>query len=485
VKTTQAFRARARGEQTVEIDIYDVIGADPLFGGGVSALAVLDSIRPVKAGGRIECRINSVGGLVIEGLAIYNDLTRKRDEGVDVVCRVDALAGSIASVIAMAGRTEMAEHSFLMLHNPYGFVEGEADDLRDQADTLDKMREQLLNIYAKKAPGNRELFNAMLSKGKDNYLTALEARAYGLCDAVIPDAQAKLVAHFDMARLKNAPAAVLALAEKIGGAPTVTPVADATTEEVTRNDLRIPSASAETITIPSDGDAALTNEPPAPAAPIGEIPMSMTPEELQKMNDLEAQVTTLSAALDAEKGARAEAEGALAKSKKASDDEDEDDEDEMAKAEVVAEAIQITGCKDLAKLPGALVAVGERMKNAGSVKDTHAARVKRLIAEGKLPPHMKAKAMAWTPAKLDGFLEITGGEKFAPVSEEHEPGTEDPKVVAAVAVGKTPIFNAAAIQLSPEELKVCKGMSTDPDKYLAEKREEAERAHRQKYGSAA
>lgn len=473
---SQAFRAKARSEQHVEVAIYDVVGADPLFGGGISARAVLDAIAPVKAGGSIEVRINSVGGIVIEGMAIYNDLVRKRAEGVKVVCRVDSLAGSIASVIAMAGRLEMAEHSFLMIHNPYAGADGDAEDLRNLASTLDAMRAQFIDIYAKKSGRGREFFDAMMSKGKDTYLTPTEAMLYGLCDEVIRDPDQRLAAAFDEKRLANAPAAVRALAMAVPR--------EAPTEELTRPDLPAPTAEPT----PSAPAAEVATDPPAPSAPVGDQPMSMTPEELQKMTDLEAQVTTLTAALDAEKGARAEAETAkasaeeaLAKKAKASDDEDEDDDEEYAKASaVVAEAIELTGCKDLEKLPGALAAVAVRLSSAGSTKDVHAARVKRLISEGKLPPHLKAKAMQWTPTKLDGFLEMTGGEKFAPVGEESTPGDDDPAVIQARAAAAGSVFDESKIELTADELKACARMQLNPDTYLAQKRADAKRAHGQR-----
>lgn len=212
--------------------------------------------------------------------------------------------------------------------------------------------------------------------------------------------------------------------------------------------------------------------------------MAMTEDELKKMTDLETQVATLSAALDTEKGARAEAETAkasaeeaLAKKPKASDDEDEDDE-EMAKASaVVAEAIEITGCKDLGKLPGALAALKARSESAGSIAEVHASRVKRMIAEGKLPPHMKAKAMKWTPSALDGFLEMTGGEKFAPVGEETTPSDGDPAVIQARAAAAGSVFDETKIELSAEERKFCAMTMLSEDVYLAQKRADSKKAH--------
>ncbi|XTR36465.1 head maturation protease, ClpP-related [Paraclostridium tenue] len=92
--------------------------------------------------------INSGGGSVFAGMAIYNML--KRHNGQKTVY-IDGLAGSIASVIAMAGdRIVVPKNSFLMIHKPLVRVEGNANTLREQADLLDNIEQAIINVYENK-----------------------------------------------------------------------------------------------------------------------------------------------------------------------------------------------------------------------------------------------------------------------------------------------------------------------------------------------
>src|SRR5690606_16131928 len=94
-----AYRITAQADDRAEILIYDEIGADPWMGTGISAEQFVRDLQAIKAP-RIDVRINSVGGSVFEGNAIYNALAR-HPAHVDVY--IDGIAASIASVIAMAG----------------------------------------------------------------------------------------------------------------------------------------------------------------------------------------------------------------------------------------------------------------------------------------------------------------------------------------------------------------------------------------------
>ena len=94
--------------------------------------------------------INSGGGSVFAGIAIYNMLQRHAAKN-NVQIFVDGLAGSIASVIAFAGNTppKTPSNAFLMIHNPWTYGEGNAADLRKMADDLDEIAVGMLNIYEK------------------------------------------------------------------------------------------------------------------------------------------------------------------------------------------------------------------------------------------------------------------------------------------------------------------------------------------------
>lgn len=106
----------------------------------------LDELENTK---HINIHINSGGGSVFGGLAIYNQLKRY---DATITTYIDGLAASIASVIAMAGdKIVMPENSLLMIHKPLTWCYGNADDLKKQIDILDTCQKSILSIYMKKA----------------------------------------------------------------------------------------------------------------------------------------------------------------------------------------------------------------------------------------------------------------------------------------------------------------------------------------------
>ena len=122
------FRAQARG---AEIVIYDEIGAF-----GIPAKAFLDELKALGPVAELTVRINSPGGSVFDGVAIYNALKR-HDAAITVW--IDGIAASIASMIAMAGdEVVMPENAMLVLHDPSGLVAGTASDMRAMAEALDR-----------------------------------------------------------------------------------------------------------------------------------------------------------------------------------------------------------------------------------------------------------------------------------------------------------------------------------------------------------
>ncbi len=189
---TAARRAKAwysitaqAGGGTAELFIYDTID-----GGSITArkfiadLAALGS-RPVRL------RINSPGGDVFDGLAIYNALRAYPGE---VTVSIEGIAASIASVIAMAGKTiRAAGNSFLMLHDPHAFCLGTAADMTAMANLLTKIKGSLVATYRRSGKGDRTIEAWM---GAETWFTAVEAQAAGLVDAV--DAPIEAVARFDL-----------------------------------------------------------------------------------------------------------------------------------------------------------------------------------------------------------------------------------------------------------------------------------------------
>jgi ATP-dependent Clp protease, protease subunit len=180
-----------------KIYLYDQIG-----GTGTQAL---DVIKEIAGEGDIDVHINSGGGSVSQGIAIYNSL--KQHPGT-VNVYIDGLAASIASIIALAGDTiTMAEGSLLMVHLPWTQISGNATDLRKEAEVLDQHKETLIDIYANNSPLSRDEIEAMLSK--ETWLTAEEALELGLITAIA--GELKQAASVNIDSFNNAPNELLAI----------------------------------------------------------------------------------------------------------------------------------------------------------------------------------------------------------------------------------------------------------------------------------
>ena len=167
------FRA-AQDDKPAEILLYDEIGP-----WGVTAKDFAGAMAQAGAGD-ITVRVNSPGGSVFDGLAIYNAL-KAHPGAVNVV--VDGLAASAASFIAMAGDTvSMAESSMMMIHNASAVVMGNRNDLRDTANVLDKVDAQMADIYAAKTGKPADEISGMMDA--ETWMTAAEAKDAGFCDAL-------------------------------------------------------------------------------------------------------------------------------------------------------------------------------------------------------------------------------------------------------------------------------------------------------------
>lgn len=136
-----------------------------------------------KNASRIDIYINSPGGSVSEGIAIYNILKRTRSYKRVFI---DGFACSIASVIAMAGNSiSMPKSSMQMIHNAWTWTAGNANELRKAADDLDKINEVVVNAYMSKFKGTEEELRKLLDN--ESYLTAEECLEYGLCTKIVED----------------------------------------------------------------------------------------------------------------------------------------------------------------------------------------------------------------------------------------------------------------------------------------------------------
>lgn len=195
--------AKAEGEAAAaDVYIYGNIG-DRWNEDGVIASDLVRDLAALDVE-TINLRINSYGGSVPDGLAIYNALRRHK---AAVAVHVDGVAISCASYIAMAGDTiTMAKNAQMMIHAPWTFAYGNSAELREQADVLDRYAKAMASAYADKSGKSMEDVLAILTDGKDHWFLADEAVAEGFADQVGEEIEvaASLASSFDLSRFKRA-----------------------------------------------------------------------------------------------------------------------------------------------------------------------------------------------------------------------------------------------------------------------------------------
>lgn len=171
-------KAAATEDDADELWIYDEIGFS-WFDEGVTAAGFAKDLAALK-GKRLTLRVNSPGGDVFDGLAIKNLIA---SHPATVTARVDALAASIASVIIQGADEVVVEpHAQLMIHDASGVSFGNADEMREMADLLDMISDNIAQVYADAAGGTSGDWRKVM-KGEKWY-TADEAVAAGLADRV-------------------------------------------------------------------------------------------------------------------------------------------------------------------------------------------------------------------------------------------------------------------------------------------------------------
>lgn len=162
-------------EDTTKVYIYDEIGY-----WGTTASDFVQEFMQITTP-KIHVHINSPGGQMFDGLAIYNALKSHPSE---VTTIVDALAASAASFIAQGGdKILMARNSTMMIHDASGLAYGNAEDMHQMADLLDKMSDNIADIYAQRAGGTAEEWRAMMKA--ETWYTGTEAVDAKLADSVV------------------------------------------------------------------------------------------------------------------------------------------------------------------------------------------------------------------------------------------------------------------------------------------------------------
>jgi len=177
--------------ETADIYIYSEVG-----GFDVNAKSFINELKALKDK-NIDVHINSLGGSVFDGLAIYNALKTHTKK---VTTKVEGIAASIASVIAMAGdQIEMAENSLFMIHNPFAMSGGDANELRKTADILDKIRNEIAGIYASKSNHNAQHYIDLMDV--ETWFNSDETLELGLVNGITQPL--KIENNYDISKFQN------------------------------------------------------------------------------------------------------------------------------------------------------------------------------------------------------------------------------------------------------------------------------------------
>ena len=201
-KTRQAFdpgasawyRINAEDQDVTDVYIYDAIG---FF--GVEAEEFVQDFDKIETS-KITLRINSPGGDIFDGMAIYNSVKR---HPATVTTEIDGVAASMASIIALAGDTvNMSDFGLFMMHEPWSMVMGSAEDMRTEADLLDKVNDQGVAIYTQAGNWDESAVRAAMSL--ETWFTAKEALDAGFIHSISESTTAPSEL-FDLSIFDNAP----------------------------------------------------------------------------------------------------------------------------------------------------------------------------------------------------------------------------------------------------------------------------------------
>ncbi len=189
--TEKWYNIQNKASDVTDVYIFDEIGTY-----GVTAQEFINDIKGLKDM-PINLRINSLGGDVFDGMAMYNVIKRREAK---TTVYIEGIAASIATIIALgADEVVMAENSLFMIHNAWGGTMGEAKDMRKTAETLDKISSELTDIYRKKTGLSNDVLAEMMDE--ETWLNAQEAYELGFIDTISDSI--KVAAKYDVSKFKN------------------------------------------------------------------------------------------------------------------------------------------------------------------------------------------------------------------------------------------------------------------------------------------
>lgn len=306
MKLASTYNASA---QTAEILIYGPIGASFWDDSGITAKDFTEALNEIPKGTQITVGINSQGGAIGEGLAIYNAIERRADE---ITARIDGYALSAGSFIPLAASKVVSPKSAVwMIHKGWSVAQGNADEMRKAADLLDKHDETLIGLYESKTGKSRDEIAAALAA--ETWLTGEEAVAWGLADTIGGDTNAQAMACVDF---NKAPAGSIKNHKAL---KTILAAVSGTKNQTAESSIK-PDETTATLSAPHSAVAVVEPKPAVNTATkeqnmsenIAPVAADKSAEILAKLEALEAKINTKpEAAAEPVKSARIEVGGTV------------------------------------------------------------------------------------------------------------------------------------------------------------------------------
>jgi len=197
-----ALKIENKAKDRADIWIYGDIG-ESWSGDSVTAKDLSDELKKLAGVKEITLRLNSPGGNVFDGLAMYNSLKKF---SARIVTEIDGMALSIASIVALAGdEVRMAGNAVYMIHNPWTMAAGDAVEMRKIADQLDLVRDSLAGTYVAKTKEQSSLEQISDWMNAETWFNADEALKAGFVDKITDPIE--IAAKYDLSRYhyKNRP----------------------------------------------------------------------------------------------------------------------------------------------------------------------------------------------------------------------------------------------------------------------------------------
>jgi len=172
------FKIQNKSDETATIDILGDIG-EGWFDEGITMTSINDQLKQITSQ-NIILNISSLGGDLTHALTIYDLL---RSHKANITSKIMGATASSGTIIAMAGdKIEMSDNALFLVHNASSFAGGNADDLREQAEALDKFDDRIINIYKKKTGKAKSKISSLMAE--DKWIDAKEAKSFGFIDKI-------------------------------------------------------------------------------------------------------------------------------------------------------------------------------------------------------------------------------------------------------------------------------------------------------------